>query len=245
MIKAAIKGLLRTAGFELRRITPASHQLFDLARALKYFEVDLVLDVGANTGQFARRLRTAGYAGRIVSFEPLEAEHRQLQLAARADDAWQVHERGAVGDRDGEITINIARNSVSSSVLPMMQLHSEAAQHSHYVGSQVAPIFRLDSVAGAYLRQARRPFLKIDTQGFEAQVLDGARATLPELCGVLCELSLAPLYQGQTLWLQMIERLQRDGFEIWSISKGFTDLRNGRTLQVDAAFFRPREGGNA
>ena len=82
------------------------------------------------------------------------------------------------------------------------------------------------------------PFLKIDTQGYEWQVLDGARESLSQCQGVLCELSLVPLYEGQCLWMEMIQRLESGGFTLWSIQKGFTDLRDGRTLQVDAIFLR-------
>ena len=143
-----------------------------------------------------------------------------------------------MGDQDGEIEIHIAGNSVSSSVLPMMEAHSSAAEGSAYVGIEKTPIFRLDSVAPSYLAQSSRPFLKIDTQGYEWQVLDGARETLSQCQGVLCELSLVPLYEGQHLWMEMIQRLESEGFTLWSIQKGFTDLRDGRTLQVDATFFR-------
>ena len=98
--------------------------------------------------------------------------------------------------------------------------------------------FLLDTVAPEYLSVASNPFLKIDTQGFEWQVLDGASETLAHVKGVLCELSLVPLYEGQKLWMDLIQRLEREGFTLWSIQKGFTDPRDGRTLQVNAIFFR-------
>jgi hypothetical protein len=120
----------------------------------------------------------------------------------------------------------------------MMESHSSAAEDSAYVGVERVPIFKLDSVAPKYLEKSRCPFLKIDTQGFEWQVLDGARETLPRVRGVLCELSLVPLYEGQRLWMDMIQRLEAEGFTLWSIQKGFPDPRDGRTLQVDATFFR-------
>lgn len=238
VIKRAIKTALNSLGYELRRRTPASNQLYDLVSALTHFNVDMVLDVGANTGQFARTLRAAGYAHRVVSFEPLQAEHQSLSLAASKDTNWHVHARGALGSSDGEALINVAANSVSSSVLPMLDAHRAAAQESSYVSSQAVPMFKLDSVVMPYIKDAGQSFLKIDAQGFESHVLDGARETLPLLKGVLCELSLVPLYQGQALWLAIIERLERQGFSLWSLRKGFTDRRNGRTLQVDAAFFR-------
>ena len=242
LLRTLIKNAVHKIGFDLHRLTPSSNPAFQLLKALNRFEVDLVLDVGANVGQFASELRSVGYKkGILVSFEPLSAAHTALSEAASSDPTWHVHPRSAIGDHDGEIVINIAGNSVSSSVLPMMESHSSAAEDSAYVGVESVPLRSLDSVAPAYLAKSRRPFLKIDTQGFEWQVLDGAVATLPKIHGILCELSLVPLYEGQRLWMDMIQRLESEGFTLWSIQKGFTDPRDGRTLQVDAIFFRLRQ----
>ena len=237
-LKKLIKALIHAAGFDLHRLSPASNPAFQLLKALNRFDVDLVLDVGANVGQFVSELRSVGYKGNFVSFEPLSAAYMALSEAASRDPKWRVHPRGAIGDYDGEIELNIAGNSVSSSVLPMMELHSLAAKGSAYVGVESVPLRRLDSVAPEYLAKFRQPFLKIDTQGFEWQVLDGAVQILPRIRGILCELSLLPLYEGQRLWMDMIQRLESEGFTLWSIQKGFTDPRDGRTMQVDAIFFR-------
>lgn len=238
LLKTLIKNAVHKIGFDLHRLTPSSNPSFQLLKALNRFDVDLVLDVGANIGQFASELRSVGYKGILVSFEPLSAAHTALSQASRHDPKWLVHPRSAIGDYDGEIEINIAGNSVSSSLLPMTELHSSAAKDSAYVGVESVPLRQLDSVAPAYLAESRKPFLKIDTQGFEWQVVDGAVAILPEISGILCELSLVPLYEGQRLWMEMIQRLESEGFTLWSIQKGFTDPRGGRTLQVDAIFFR-------
>ncbi|HDY89312.1 MAG TPA: FkbM family methyltransferase [bacterium] len=238
LLKVFIKSAVHKIGFDLHRLTPSSNPAFQLLKALNHFDIDLVLDVGANVGQFALELRSVGYKGILVSFEPLSAAHTTLSEAAGNDPMWRVHPRSAIGDHDGEIEINIAGNSVSSSVLPMTELHSSAAEDSAYLGVESVPLLRLDSAAPTYLAKSRHPFLKMDTQGFEWQVLDGAMAILPKICGVLCELSLVPLYESQRLWMDMIQRLKSEGFTLWSIQKGFTDPRDGRTLQVDAIFFR-------
>lgn len=120
----------------------------------------------------------------------------------------------------------------------MLEAHATAAVKSAYISTEKVAIARLDSIASNYLSGKENYFIKIDTQGFEWQVLDGARETLANAQGVLCELSLVPLYEGQRLWLEMIERLNSQGFSLWAIQKGFTDPRDGRTLQVDAIFFR-------
>ena len=240
-LKKSLKRLINTAGFELRRLKPKTNSAYQLLIGLKRFDIDLVFDVGANGGQFASGLRDVGYLEQIVSFEPLSAASQSLSACAAGDAKWQVHQRGAIGDFDGEIEINVAGNSVSSSVLPMMEAHASASVKSAYVGSEKVPIFRLDSVTPGYMSATSRAFLKIDTQGFEWQVLDGASETLASAQGILCELSLVPLYEGQRLWLDMIKRIEHEGFTLWALQPGFTDPRDGRTLQADAIFFRDPE----
>lgn len=238
MVKRLVMRAIHGIGYDLRRLHPSHNPAFQLLKVMDLLGIDVVLDVGANVGQFSTELRSVGYRGRLISFEPLSAAHQALLQAAGRDPAWQVHERCALGDHDGEIEINVAGNSVSSSVLPMLEAHTAAVAGSAYTTVERVPVRRLDSVAGQYMAASQRPFLKVDTQGFEWQVLDGAQGIMSRLHGVLCELSLVPLYEGQRLWRDVIQRLEDDGFTLWSIQRGFTDVRNGRTLQVDAIFVR-------
>jgi FkbM family methyltransferase len=230
--------LFRKLGLEVHRYVPSTSPTEGLVASLRKFDIDLVLDVGANTGQFASDIRHWGYAGRIVSFEPLSQAHGELLQSSGDDPVWDVYPRCALGDHIGEVEINIAGNSQSSSILPMLESHRSAAPESVYQGKEVVPIKTLDAVAGQYLKDARAAFLKIDTQGFEWQVLDGARETLPHIKGILVELSLVPLYEGQHLWKEVIGRLEAEGFTLWSFKPVFSDQASGRTLQVDGVFYR-------
>ena len=209
-----------------------------LVEDLELAGITVVFDIGANEGQFAKDIRDYGYTGKIVSFEPLSSARRKLLALGSADPCWEVYGQTAIGDYDGQVKIHIAGNSVSSSVLPMLESHSSAAVGSVYVDSECVQIARLDSVAGGYLRPESKLFIKIDTQGFEWQVLDGARQTLQQARGVICELSLVPLYDGQRLWRDIIDRLDADGFMLWALQKGFTDPRTGQSLQMDGIFLR-------
>lgn len=237
--KQKIKKLLHGLGIEAHRYHPTASPLARLMAALRAFDIDLVIDIGANEGQFAKELRSGGYTRQILSFEPLTSAHSQLLAASRDDSAWSVHSRCAVGDRQDEIDINISGNSVSSSILPMLASHSAAAPQSAYIGRERVPLITFDSVANACLGGSRAPLLKIDTQGCEWQVLDGAMASLPKVRGILMELSLLPLYEGQHLWREYVDRLESAGFVLWSLEPAFVNPANGRTLQWDGLFFRP------
>jgi FkbM family methyltransferase len=233
-----LKKIFNLVGLQVQRYQPLSDASAQIYQAIKKVKTDVLLDIGANTGQFASEIRQKGYGGKIISFEPLVNARKKLIENASKDANWSVHEQAAIGDHNGFIDINISKNSVSSSILPMLSSHSDAEGNSVYIGSERTPIITLDSVADAYLNDSSNCFIKIDTQGYESQVLDGAINTLKKAKGILCELSLVPLYEGQHLWKEIIERFEKEGFVLWSLHKAFTDKRNGRTLQMDAVFLR-------
>jgi len=238
MIQKILKNAFRQLGVDIRMHTATSTPTAQIVTALKHFEIDLILDVGANTGQFSSEVRREGYEGNIVSFEPLSEAYDSLRKNSQADGKWIIHPRCAIGDCNGESEINIAGNSASSSLLPMLDSHLSVAPHTAYVGKELVPIRTLDIVVPDYVAKFKNPFLKIDTQGFEWQVLNGAQNVLPKMRGVLIELSLLPLYEGQRLWLDIIDRLESEGFVLWALQQGFIDPHNARTLQMDGIFFR-------
>jgi FkbM family methyltransferase len=236
--KKIIKNIFNKFGLDIRRNVPEVLDIDKVTSALKNFRIDLVLDVGANIGQFATDIRARGYAGDIISFEPLFNAHIILQQKSLNDARWTAHSRCAIGANNGDIEINISGNSVSSSVLPMLDSHLSAAPNSSYIGKETVPLITLDSLMPEVLKNSNNPFLKIDTQGFEEDVLNGARNLLPHIRGISLELSLVPLYEGQCLWQEMMSRLNAEGFVLWAILPCFSDPRNGKTLQVDGVFFR-------
>ena len=116
-MKSVLHRALQHLGYDIHRFHAAAYPEAQLARELHARGFDLVFDVGANAGQFGRKLRDNGYAGRIVSFEPLQAPRERLLAQAARDGRWEVAERAAIGERDGEIEIHVSSNSYSSSAL--------------------------------------------------------------------------------------------------------------------------------
>lgn len=239
MLKKSIKKLARKLGFELNRYNLNTSEVALIKHLLNYHHIDLVLDIGANCGQYAGFLRESSYAGRIVSFEPLSMAYAQLLAFSEKDPLWDVAPRTAIGDREGEITINIAGNSQSSSVLQMLDAHVQAAPESAYSGSETVKLSRLDIIAKQYIKSdSCSIFLKIDVQGFERQVIEGATKILPLIEGIQLEMSLVPLYKDQLLFEEMLKFLHQIGYELHAILPGFTDPQTGRMLQMDGIFFK-------
>nr|WP_313901997.1 FkbM family methyltransferase [Mycobacterium tilburgii] len=208
-------------------------------KQLESRQVDIVFDIGANSGQYASELRKAAYKGRIVSFEPISWAFSKLQRNASKDRLWDCH-RYALGDSDGTISINVAGNAgASSSILPMLKSHQDAFPPANYVGTEEVSMRRLDSVASKFLRSGDLAFLKIDVQGFEKQVIAGGTSVINDhIIGLQIELSFLPLYEGGMLIREALDLVYSMGFTLTGLLPGFIDPRDGRMLQADGIFFR-------
>lgn len=209
-----------------------------LAKMLNHFQIDTVIDGGANVGQFGRTLRAAGYSGRIFSAEPLTSAFSELALASENDPHW-VAERLAFSDQEGSIEMNISANSVSSSALPMLRAHSDADPGSVYVGRESAPSTTLDAFVIRHGIDPSATMLKLDVQGYEGTVLAGATETIGTFAAAQMELSYVPLYGGQWLAHDVAEFMTQHGFELWMYdSAAFYEPESQRLLQCDGIFVR-------
>ena len=238
--KHALRSLAQATGHEVSKTSVYTSQKLRLHLLFSQLPIDLVIDVGANTGQFARQCRAAGYSGKILSFEPTAAAHAALLHSAAPDPLWTIAGRMALGATNGETEINIARNSYSSSILPMLDTHLSAAPNSAYLQKEKVPLRRLDDILAdlATNTSGHTLFLKLDVQGYESQVLAGATHTLANTAALHLEMSLLPLYEGETLMPQMHACLAAQGFDLWDLEPSFRDPASGRLLQVDAIFTR-------
>lgn len=234
-----IRHLVHRFGVDVVRY-PLHDPLARTVKLLAHHGITCVVDVGANDGGFATAIRGHGYTGRIISFEPLHQPFSTLQRKAVSDSQWDVH-RWAIGDCSREVTINVAGNAgLSSSVLPMLDSHTAVAPTSRYIGTESVQQQRLDVVLPELGVDADcRTFLKVDVQGYEHAVLDGAENLLATgaITGLQLELSLAPLYDGAMTYHEGLERAERLGMTLMGLDPVLADPDSGRLLQADAIFF--------
>ncbi|MCX5848559.1 MAG: FkbM family methyltransferase [Deltaproteobacteria bacterium] len=236
-IKQELRKAFRRVGYDVCRFTPETYPLARRKQLLKSYSIDVVFDIGANSGQYAQQLRDLGYANRIISFEPLSSAFGLLNEKAGSDPNWEIFNI-ALGDTEGKQEINIAGNSYSSSLLDMLPSHLASAPESKYIGKQTIEIKRLDSIFGGLCKTTDRVYMKIDTQGYESKVLKGAEKSLMQIDTIQMEMSLIPLYEDETLLPEMCMSMRKKGYSLVAIETGFSDLNSGQLLQVDGIFHR-------
>lgn len=230
MLDVRVRRAVRLLGLDV------GHRRTTLCDLLQRAGVDVVLDVGANEGQFGRRLRAWGYRGRIVSFEPVPAVYARVAAAAAADPLWEVHPL-ALSEADGTARINVTGATVFSSLREPAPDLVAAFPSAAVIGTEEVAVRSLDSLLPELEPLGERPFLKVDVQGAEHDVLAGAAATLERVVGVQVEMSLRRLYLGEASFGALASELEERGFTMSLIEPVAYD-DHGAMLAADAVFLR-------
>ena len=206
----------------------------DVAAFLRSRDVSTVFDVGANTGQFGQSLRRLGYRGRIVSFEPLRDAFRQLEAKAARDPLWSAH-CCALGQTRGRAVIHVSAASDFSSLLMQRHTATDHAPQAANVGTEEVAVAMLDDFLGGFERE--RCFLKIDTQGYERQVIAGGRRAMGLLCGVQMELPVIHLYEDVWTLSQAVDHMGALGFVICQVAPvSYHSLDPCSVIELDCTF---------
>lgn len=235
----SLKGIVQTTfhrlGCDIRRFelaVPARRQ-----RMFESFGITTIIDVGANVGQYAEEVRKFGYGARIISVEPLSQPFKKLESLATDDPKWETVQ-AALGAKSGQISVHISEASIFSSVLALTEMTEKAQPNSRQVDEETVPLMTLDSLAP---EADSHVAVKIDVQGFERDVLDGAREVLAVASIFEMELSPVPLYEGQMLITEAIQRMHQAGFVLSLTENIFRDVPTGRSLQFNGVFTRRHE----
>lgn len=211
-----------------------------LARFLHEFAIDCVFDVGANAGQYARRLRQSGYRGEIVSVEPIPRLAAQLRVDAARDPHWFV-EAIALDESEADVTFNVMASSVFSSLKRPNSAQTNRFDSLNVVAETVeVHTQRLDALYDAYVAKLgfARPFLKMDTQGNDLAVARGAGNRLRLFAGLQSELSFTALYEQQSGYREVLDFYESAGFILTNLmpaeSWNFPAL-----IEADCIMFNP------
>lgn len=206
-------------------------------KLLHHFGITKILDVGANTGQYAMQLRQIKFVGDIISFEPINSVFNILKKNLAHDPKFTA-KNYALGDKNEIKSINISKNFAASSFFSRARHLEELAKHTEYVSEEEVEIKDLDSIFGSICSADDVVFLKLDTQGYEKIILEGAKKSLKKIKGIQIELALKPSYNNAPEFKEIFKIIEESGFTLFSLEEGFEDDITGQLLEIDAIFFR-------
>lgn len=269
-MSGAARRLLGAGNIELRNVARYAVQRIDrrlmgspevayytrhIAYVIKRLDVDCVIDVGAHYGEYAMLLRRSGYKGKILSVEPVQSSFRVLIENSSGDDRWKCF-RCALGTSDTTLTMHVSENSVYSSLGDASEFGLRRHSSMQTVHDELVPVRRLDDVFSLYCTQLDSPpkriLLKVDTQGWDEQVLQGAPQLVERVIALQTEMSVARLYNHSVMWTESLARREAQGFrlsglfpvcwrETWESALGY----GLEVVEYDALLVRPLGPRNA
>jgi FkbM family methyltransferase len=177
---------------------------------------DCVFDVGANVGQYGQSLRASGFQGSLISFEPNPVAFGKLQRVASSDPSWRCYPV-ALGAKAGTLPFHVMRTDVFSSFLnPAQDPNVEFRDHNVVDKTINVEVTTLDALFPKLQRDHgfKNPFLKMDTQGFDLEVVKGASGVIGAFCGLLSEISIRAIYDGAPDFHQSLATFNSAGFDL-------------------------------
>ena len=213
-------------------------QRVQLPALFEMYGVDCVIDVGAHEGEYAQRLRSGGFRGQIVSFEPVPRAFAELSQKLEDDDGWSAH-RIALGREDGTTTMNVVPGTLSS-ILPATKFGAGRYPRLREPEEVEVEVRRLDRVLEETVGSldGRRPFLKIDTQGYDLDVFTGAGDSIERFVGLQSELALMEIYRGMPRMPEALAAYEAAGFEIAAMYPISRQTKTARVLEFDCVMVR-------
>lgn len=227
MIKKYIKKALLKFGYNIERYK----KYFDF----KYHNINCVLDVGAHLGQFAKKIRNDGYDLDIISFEPQIEIYKKIKEASKNDDRWKIFPRCALGKSQGKDILNIFSETQCSSILKPNQKFFDHDQSFKQIDTTECDVYNIEYIFDLEKLHNKNIFLKIDTQGYESEVLEGCGEKINLINFIQLELCTYNLYFNEKKYDYYFDYLKKRNYELFDI-KPFAYDKHGRLMQFDCLF---------
>lgn len=235
--KKTIKKAFKLFGYDLVKLRGGLGQgTFEneLIKILDDIKTDLVLDIGANKGQFAMALYDYGYKNKVLSFEPLSAIYEILEKNSKKNSLWHVYEKCCIGETEKMVDINLSNLAGNSSILDIKSTKYNVPE-SHYIKKENVPQITLATLnENQLIKHAKNIFVKMDIQGYEHYVLSQLPTVNYKIDGFYIELSLVNLYENQKDYLYICNQLKEFGYDLVYIEPEY--IRSNRMLQFNGLF---------
>lgn len=226
-----LKVILEKFGYELIKKRKHPSLKSHLQNILKQYEIDLVLDVGANQGQYGHLLRRLGYKGEIISFEPVKSSYEKLKESTEKDNLWKVFKLG-LSDQKGATQINVFKSSVFSSLLKPNAFGQGSFKKMEQSVTEEIDLDTLDNFLNTNHINNKRVFLKMDTQGHDLNVFLGAKKSIANIVGMQSEISFQPIYENMPNYHESLKKYEDAGFMVtglYSVSRS----SSGTMIEMD------------
>lgn len=237
--KDIVRKIINTFGIDVVRYP--TYDMVNVKNILNTLDIDLILDVGANIGQYVKFIRQSGYEKNIISFEPLKVEYQKLIEKNSKDTQWTGYNI-AFGDEDGNHIINRSENSVSSSLLePIKDFTIDKFEGIgiQTVAKEEIKVSKLDTFFQDNPELlVRNIFLKMDVQGFEMEILNGGLNTLHQFKAIQIELNFNPVYHGSHNYESIVSFLKERNFKLIYLIPGFANPKTGELIESDGIFVK-------
>jgi FkbM family methyltransferase len=240
LVKRGIQRVLNYIGYQLQRFPTQYSYERHIQALFAVLCVNCVIDVGAHEGEFYQLLRQTGYGGRIVSFEPVPESFVQLRRVAEGDPHWLGY-NVALGHDAGTLPINIPDSTGFASFLQPNTYCEERFPHAHWEGrTATVRVERLQDLYSDVVAGIERPhvFLKMDTQGWDIHVLEGAGETLADVVALQSEVSVIPIYQGMHSIVESIAHYNAFGFDLTNLFPVVFDADGIGVIEYDCVMRR-------
>lgn len=234
MVTLPIRKFLNGFGYEIVKLQDSLTSV-KVGNWLHKLNIQTILDIGSNEGQFIHTIIKTLPGKKIYAFEPIASCYQNLLLNTKGMNVTAYH--CGLSDMNGESVINVSDNLVSSSILGMKDLHKRLYPESEYTKQERITLRRLDDVFdGKQLEPGI--LIKIDVQGYEEKVLAGGGKVIAQASAIICETSFAPLYDGQWLFGDVYHYFIQDGYRFIGFADQSLSKITGAPLYGDAIFVK-------
>lgn len=235
--KKSIKKFFKFFGYDLVKLRGGlGRGTFEneLIKILDDIKTDLVLDIGANKGQFAMALYDYGYKNKVMSFEPLSFIYDSLKENSKNNNLWHVYDRCCVGESEKMVNVNISNLVGNSSILDIKSTKYNVPE-SHYIKKEnVAQITLATLNENQLINKSKNIFVKMDIQGYEHYVISQLPFINYKINGFYLELSLVNLYENQKDYLFICNQLKEYGYDLVYVEPEY--IRSNRMVQFNGLF---------
>jgi len=234
-INKSIRKFLNLFGYEIVKLKYSSPDI-SIGNWIKKLDIQTIIDIGSNQGQFIEAISSILPNKKIIAFEPIKSVFDQLILNTKKNPRVTAYNLG-LSDENSIAEINISKNLVSSSIMNMEAIGKKSYPQSEYISKETIQLKKLDDVISIN-DISRNLLVKIDVQGYENKVIAGGSVIINAADVIIIEFSYEPIYEGQWLFDETYDYFTKNGFRFVGLLDQVANQELEVPLYGDAIFVK-------